>query len=349
MAVRRQGVEQGMQIEIRFSFVVPVYNVKEYLDECMESLLNQTYKAYEIILVDDGSTDGSGELCDKYAEMFPIVKAFHKINGGVSDARNYGIEKVLGEYFVFVDSDDYIDKDTLKIYYKACLDNNYPDVLIDQANYEFCDSESNSITKSNDYYDCSKFGRRSGKEAFMALSEGSPLWSPCAKCYKMEYWRENDFKFTKGLYAEDLDLTYKVIYLADSVAMTPILYYYRSKRAGSISNTLNKKKFMDVFKIIDGWEQFFDKYQVENRASDNMRFYFGEIIIFLIMGNLYLLAKEERGEICEKLKEYRYVCSRYNNLLGRAANISIKIIGIKGTGFILHYMKRMCLNFMKKR
>lgn len=330
---------------IKFSIVVPVYNVEEYLEECLKSLMNQTYKAYEIILVDDGSTDGSAELCDLYAEQFSEVKAYHKENGGLSDARNYGIDKVSGEYMVFVDSDDYINTNTLQTYFQACHENDYPDLLIDQSMYSF----SNGRMRSDKYYGYKILGKKNGKEAFMILSSGGPLWSPCAKCYKVDYWRKKDFHFTKGIYGEDLDLIYKVIYLADSVVMTPGTYYYREKREGSICNTINKKKLMDVLDIIDGWEFFFDRYQVDYKARDNMYFYFGEIIVYFIMGNLFLLDKEERNEVSKRLAEYSYVCKKYNKILGKLTNISTAIIGIKNTSFLLFYMKRFCLLFMKGR
>ncbi len=330
--------------DIRYSIIVPVYNVEEYLVECLDSLINQTYKAYEIILVDDGSTDKSGSICDSYVEKNSSVRVFHKKNGGLSDARNYGIDQASGDYMIFVDSDDYIDVNMLQIYYQASIDNDYPDLLIDQSMYAFCDD----TIKSDDYYDYKEFGKKNGKEAFMTLLEGGPLWSPCSKCYKITFWKENDFHFTKGIYAEDLDLIYKVVYLADSVVMTPTMYYYREKRQGSISNTIKKKKFMDIFNIIDGWESFFKEYQVENKARDNMYFYFGEIMFFFIMGNLYLLEKSERKEIFDKLREYHYVCYKYNNFIGKTTNIFINLIGIEKTSFLLFCVKRICLKVMKR-
>lgn len=333
------------QKHINYSIVVPVYNVKEYLEECIKSLVNQTYKAYEIILVDDGSNDGSSDLCDMYAEKYSCVKVFHKTNGGLSDARNYGISKVSGEYMIFVDSDDYIDTNTLQTYFQVCLKNDNPDLLIDQSNYAFSDGK----IRSDDYYNYKVFGKKSGKEAFLTLSSGGPLWSPCAKCYNVEYWRKHGFQFTKGIYAEDLDLIYKVIYLADTVVMTPGMYYYREKREGSISNTINKKKFMDLFDIIDRWEVFFREYQVEDKARNNMYFYFGEILVFFVMGNLFLINKGERDEVCRKLENYRYVCKKYNRMLGKISNFSMKLIGVENTSFFLFYMKRLCLKFMKRR
>ena len=96
------------------SIVVPVYNVEEYLRECIDSICTQTYENIEIILVDDGSTDTSPEICDTYQKIDSRIRAFHKNNGGLSDARNYGLNVATGEYIAFVDSDDYIDESFVK-------------------------------------------------------------------------------------------------------------------------------------------------------------------------------------------------------------------------------------------
>ena len=97
------------------SVIVPIYNVEEYLNECVDSILNQTYKNLEIILVDDGSTDKSGIICDDYAKIDSRIKVIHKKNGGLSDARNVGIDRALGEFIIFIDSDDYIDHSMCEI------------------------------------------------------------------------------------------------------------------------------------------------------------------------------------------------------------------------------------------
>ena len=96
-------------LSVRYSFIVPVYNVARYLPECVESLIQQNNQMMEIILVDDGSTDGSPEICDRYASDYPgMIRIIHKQNGGLSDARNTGLRKARGEYILFVDSDDYV-------------------------------------------------------------------------------------------------------------------------------------------------------------------------------------------------------------------------------------------------
>lgn len=118
------------------SVIVPVYNVEEYLKQCLDSILEQTFSNYEVILVNDGSTDSSGLICQEYAEKDSRIRYFEKENGGLSDARNYGIEQAQGEYLTFVDSDDFLDKMHLNVLYTALVNNNVDISIVNYANYQ---------------------------------------------------------------------------------------------------------------------------------------------------------------------------------------------------------------------
>ena len=121
---------------MKFSILVPVYNVEKYLEQCVESLLNQTYKGeYEIILVDDGSTDSSGKICDEYAEKYPQIKVIHKKNEGLVSSRQTGIAEAKGEYSLFVDSDDFADTDLLLTVSDCIERNENPDMVIYSFRY----------------------------------------------------------------------------------------------------------------------------------------------------------------------------------------------------------------------
>lgn len=112
-----------ISIEPKVSVIVPVYNVELYLNQCIDSILRNTFTDYELLLIDDGSTDNSGKICDEYAMNDCRIKAYHKTNGGVSSARNLGIEKANGEWMTFIDSDDLIDENFLNNLYKPLCDN----------------------------------------------------------------------------------------------------------------------------------------------------------------------------------------------------------------------------------
>ena len=113
-----------MEKQLLISVIVPVYNVKEYLSKCLETIINQTYNKLEIILIDDGSNDGSGKICDVYEKKDSRIKVIHKVNGGLSSARNDGIATANGAYIIFIDSDDYIEKTMIMDLYESAIKNN---------------------------------------------------------------------------------------------------------------------------------------------------------------------------------------------------------------------------------
>ena len=106
------------------SIIVPIYNVEKYIKKCIDSIINQTYTNLEIILVDDGSPDNCGKICDKYKEKDDRIKVIHKKNGGLSDARNAGIDIATGEYITFIDSDDYVAENYIEVLYNLCKEQN---------------------------------------------------------------------------------------------------------------------------------------------------------------------------------------------------------------------------------
>ena len=286
---------------VKFSIVVPVYNVESYLQECVDSLLKQTYKNYEIILVDDGSKDQSGVLCDEYSKRDDRVITFHKENGGLSDARNYGIKRATGEYLCFVDSDDYVSTHMLEGYSQNISQYGMSDVILEPGQYTISDDKIHEIRK---YEGGESFGVKSGKEAFHILLEKT-VWAAFGKCFKREFLEQIHFLFRTGITSEDLDVIYKVIYQAKHVGMTrDYYYYYRFNRQGSIMSTFGYKNIVDMFDIFDRWEVFFEEYQVEQEDRKKMRFYFGENYRGSILPTIAHLQKNEKLELYAKSKQY---------------------------------------------
>lgn len=122
---------------VYFSVIVPVYNVQQYLEQCIESVLRQSYTNYEIILVDDGSTDGSTEICDRYVTNYPFVKVIHQENGGISAARNTGLDCATGKYVLFLDSDDFISSNALQSFYEVTAESGVE--AVSAYNYVYTD------------------------------------------------------------------------------------------------------------------------------------------------------------------------------------------------------------------
>ena len=222
---------------MRFSIIVPVYNSEKYLNKCFESIINQTNQDFELLIINDGSPDNSQEIISRYQNKYPSkIRSFIKENGGLSDARNYGVAKAIGEYIVFVDSDDFINTKLLE-HLEMCIKKDYPDVI----GYNFVDMNQNyeqtSITtrphKSN----------ISGEEAISELVLSKQYFEPAwGFAYNLNYWNSNKFEYIKGLLHEDFALTPLVLVKASKVSFIDFDGYYYIKTSNSITRNLSIEK-----------------------------------------------------------------------------------------------------------
>lgn len=217
-----------------FSIVVPVYNVEQFLDRCVQSLIHQTFEEIEIILVDDGSTDASGALCDEYAKQDNRITVIHKTNGGLSDARNSGLGIATGKYIIFVDSDDYIELDTCEKFLPY-IDQNI-DVLIGDATVE----NGHSQLKHNINL---KGNVVSGRQYLnQALQSKCAPMAACLNIYRREFLQEQKLEFKFGILHEDEEFTPKCFLQAKTVLYTGNKFYCYIIREGSITKKQDKSK-----------------------------------------------------------------------------------------------------------
>ena len=216
------------------SVIIPIYKVEEYLDECVTSVVGQTHNNLEIILVDDGSPDNCPQICDDWAKKDDRIKVIHKKNGGLSDARNAGIEVASGEYIAFVDSDDYIKPDMLeKLFAAICREN---------ADIAAC-----GILDCREYrqtaWGCRDFSGTSEQILAMLYNDASYPVAAWNKLYRRSCWRE--LRFPVGKTCEDAFTTYQLVHNAERIVMIPeALYCYRI-RPGSIMTSAFSLKKMD--------------------------------------------------------------------------------------------------------
>ena len=264
-----------------FSIIIPVYNVKDYIEECVKSVLEQTFASYEIILVDDGSTDGSGELCDKLAEIDHRIFCYHKDNGGLSSARNYGIDKAKGSYLYFLDSDDFLRQGALADFDSYIRQYNNPDIITENG---MCIFSEGKVTRDENYKGGDTFGKKDGKTALLMFLNGAPHFSACGKCFSNEFWKANGFKFTENITSEDLDIVYKIIFKASTIVMTEQSYYvYRPLREGSITHNYSEKKISDILSIIDRWEGFLDVNGCPEDICEGVRHLLGNVYVYYVL------------------------------------------------------------------
>ena len=213
------------------SIVVPVYNVEKYLEKCINSIINQTYKNIEIILVDDGSTDDSGKLCDELKKKDNRIKVFHKKNGGLSDARNFGIEKASGKYIGFIDSDDFIKEDMYEILYNAIIT-----TKADLSMCEVIDCYGEIVNVENTHFDTFDLAPEEAIKKVMEAERVSV--HAVSKLYKKSLF-DNDLKFEVGKTAEDAIIMVELFSNCKKIAYVTAKEYYYIHRENSITT----KKF----------------------------------------------------------------------------------------------------------
>ena len=225
-------------LDEKVSIIVPVYNVEDYLERCVKSIINQTYRNIEIILVDDGSTDNSGVICDEFSKNDDRIIVFHKENGGLSDARNYGIDRAAGEYLIFVDSDDYIHPQMVEALYRA---QNITDADITACDYTR-DIDVISKVHIEDYslLDIRTFDR---DEAMNSVSTNGIHVMAWNKLYKKDLFE--NIRYPKGRIHEDEWILHHLLWECEKIAVISEKLYFYTYRDDSIIGQFSIRNIED--------------------------------------------------------------------------------------------------------
>lgn len=242
----------------KISIILPVYNVDKYLRKCIDSILNQTYKNFELIIIDDGSTDNCPSICDEYKLLDNRIQVIHQENKGLSAARNVGIDLSIGKYITFIDSDDYIDNKYLEILHKLIVENKADMAVCDKIIVNDKEKETNKLITNynNEIIDV--------EEAYMRMFKcngiGFNVWS---KLYKTNIVKK--IKFPKGKLYEDIFVINKIMSSVKKIIVTNYNGYYYLKRRDSITNTNISDNHMN---LIEGSIKFKD-YMLRNYPNLN--------------------------------------------------------------------------------
>lgn len=230
---------------MRYSIIIPVYNVEIYLKQCVDSILNQKYKDYEIILVDDGSTDNSGKLCDVFGRQFDSIKVVHKVNGGLSSARNVGAKMAKGDYIIFLDSDDYWVNDNCLLVINESIKRTNCDVLVWNSckYFERLKRFEKRITQTE------KVKVVNPKENILSQYE----FRACAwdKAINKNIYEKEQYSFREGTLSEDVEWTFDLLKNIKHIALLDYQINVYRQRAGSITKTQREKKTVDMIAHID--------------------------------------------------------------------------------------------------
>lgn len=282
----------------KISIIIPVYNVEKYLRRCIDSIVNQTYRNIEIILVNDESPDKCGEICDGYAKIDSRIKVIHKENGGLSSARNAALDIISGEYIMFVDSDDWIKEDSLEQLKK------YIDADYDIINFKFSFVKENlkdiieTHSDIKDSYECELI------TYIEKLFLGELNFFICNKLYKKNLFDE--VRFPKGRNYEDLATIYKLYFKAKKFIVTDYtLYYYWLGNSNSITSNSTVKNMTDyLLSTKEIYEVNKNYLQINKRDFSNVDTWYKMMMIQLLINYTKSMYKDDdlKREILSELK-----------------------------------------------
>ena len=296
--------------------VIPVYNVEKYLKRCVESVLVQGWHNYDILLVDDGSTDSSPQICDDYVKAYDFISVIHKENGGLSEARNTGILHAKGEYVYFPDSDDWLEPQTFTELAEVLESQEFELVSF---NREFVKGEEDPIV--SDPLVTQVFG---GKDAFVQMLKHSYITGFANdKIYKKSLFIDNNISFPKGKYYEDLGTNYKLFLSAKNVFATNQKYYhYLIDNPDSITQSWNEQKFSDMFGFYKDifYSDFVRSQLNKEELQISQRYYVNGLIH--ILASLYKSKLDKNygeitSEVKQELEKNKMTCSEVKSIPNR--------------------------------
>lgn len=266
----------------KVSVIVPIYNVEKYLEKCINSLLSQTLEDIQIILVNDGSKDNSGNIAKEYEQNNKDrVIYVEKENGGLSDARNYGLKYATGDFIAFLDSDDYIEKNAYEEMYNKAIEEN--------ADYVECDfiwEFPNKIRVDKQY----PYKNKKEMLSFVRVV----AWN---KLIKRQLITDNNLEFPKGLRYEDVEFTYKLIPFVNKFAYVNKPFIHYVQREGSIANVQNERT-AEIFTVLDNVIEFYKKNNIYEKYRDELEYNYAR---YLLCSSLKRMCKIKDKSIREKL------------------------------------------------
>lgn len=277
------------------SIVVPVYNVEKYLPRCLDSILKQTYKDYEVVLFDDGSSDNSGKICDEYVAKNSNMRVLHSQNGGLSAARNRGRAASSGEYITYIDSDDVVSPDYLEVLYNLIQKN---DADVSCCEFKFFSTDSELVFDSTTGNEKCLIGIQAASEMLYGKLHGS---SACAILMRRDIAEANEF--SNGKYHEDDLVSFKFYISAKKVAVTSKRMYWYYQRPGSIMHSEFGQIAIDELDAADYIVNICESYGELLRNASYVKKYCNYIDVLKTYPNLNKLSPETYIRIKDGLKK----------------------------------------------
>ncbi len=316
------------------SVIIPVYNVEKYLQQCVDSVIHQQLCDIEIILVDDGSLDNSPQICDEYASTYEYIKVIHKENGGLSSARNVGLDVAQGKYIMFMDSDDWWNPEVnMNSVLKQVREQKDKEMfLFSSLDYV----EGNGLYKRNEHHHFDKISTESVEKYYQSLLENGNLEvSAATKIIKLEFLRKNNLYFTPGIVSEDNEWMLRLLRCLNHVGVIDeSIYIYRAGRKGSITNTIGLKNISDLLCIIEKSLSYYDDSQ-NNHVLKEKELCYVAYLWFSALGLSYKLKTSEKHFIKNRFEQTSVVCKYSNSTKTKLCYYVYKILGFQLTEWIL--------------
>lgn len=324
---------------MKISFILPVYKVEDYLRECVDSLTSQTYKNIEVILVDDGSPDGCPALCDKLTTEDKRIIALHKPNGGLSDARNYGLQHATGDYVIFVDSDDFwFHNDSLQKLVEV-LKKGQIDVLCFNVSYYYEDTKS--------YRDWAPFPENvltptTPSEYLIEMQKAGTLpMSACSKVCRRKFLIENNINFIKGIRGEDSPWMIDLLDKAKRIhCVNEYVYAYRQNREGSITNTFKIEEKDSLCVVLDRELSMIDNRSFSPQGMLALKSFLASLLCQRIPSISMVTNDNDRKILVSRVRPYLHLLDFDLNPKVRMTKVVYKLSNLRITAFVLNlYMK----------
>ena len=312
-----------MENNFLVTIVVPMYNVEKYIEKCLDSLINQTYKNIEILVINDGSKDNSLIIAERKAKEDNRIKIISQLNQGLSAARNTGMDNAKGQYICFVDSDDFVHPDYVKLLLECIVKNN-ADISV--CDFLYIDEKGNTWKrkdKENKIYN----NIEALKDIFCKEQNTEVMtWN---KLYKIELFKDNNIYFPVGKYHEDNFTTYKLYYYSKKVAMISDELYYYLQRNNSIMGQKFNSKRLDIFEGIEEAKAFFREKRVD--LKNEIEAYEINIKIFILNEMIKNGFKgKEKKELIDAIKRNRKLYLK-NKYISKKIRVGIYLLYGKGT------------------
>lgn len=333
---------------VKISVIVPAYNMELYVEKCLDSIVVQNSNKIEIIVVDDGSVDRTGEICDSYAQKYNNINVLHKKNGGLSDARNQAIKIAKGEFLMFIDSDDYVLAGVMMKFLDVIEKNENVDVIIGRhINFDLSDGtyEENRNSFNEDEIDSLQ-----GEDLLnKLLSQGTYDWYPWLNIVRKEYLLSENLFFKTGRYFEDAMWVPDLLLKASKIKYLDFPFYvYSRNRTGAITTLFSEKAYKDKIMVCEYTKGFIEKNQLLEVTARRLLGNINRIYVSLL-ADCWKFDRQKRNTYLKQLDSDKNVLLYSNRMHLKIMYYLEKIIGLKGISYIFYKRAEWVRKQVRKR